>query len=82
MLDHVEAANDLVVLIATPVEVVAVGLEARDLIEDAQVCNAVLRAEMIRNLDEEFDLVISQFVLPCQVIEGRGRAISLDCCPE
>ena len=48
------------------------GLEACDLIEDAQICGAVLRAELIRNLDEEFDLVISQFVLPCQVIEGRG----------
>ena len=72
MLDHVEAANDLVVLIATPVEVVAVGLEARDFIEDAQVCDAVLRAELIRKLDEQFDLVISQLVLPRQVIEGRG----------
>ena len=48
------------------------GLEACDLIEDAQICGAVLRAELIRNLDEEFDLVISQFVLPCQVIEGKG----------
>ena len=80
MPDHVEAARDLKVLIAIPIEVVVAGLEARDLIEDIKVCDAVLWAELIRKLDKQLDLVISQLVLPSQVIEGGGRAISLDCC--